>query len=51
MQSFVYERPFLTSNMFVLIENPIDDEPYIQLKAYGPKVKLQKDMTLRDLES
>lgn len=49
-QSFTHERPFLTSNKFVLIQNPMDSDPFIQLKANGKQVHLQKDMDLWSLE-
>ena len=41
----------MTSNKFLLIQNPIDTTPYIQMKPRGDKIKLEKDLTLRDLES
>ena len=50
MCSFEESRPFLTSNKFLLIQNPIDSMPYIQLQARGPQIKLQRDLTLGDLE-
>jgi hypothetical protein len=35
----------------VLIENPIVGYPFIQLDYKSPKINLEKDMTLKDLEN
>ena len=49
-QSFTYARPFLTSNKFVLIENPMDKNPYLKLRPNGKHIPLDKEMSLTELE-
>ena len=50
ISSFTWDRPFLTTNRFLLVQNPIDEHPYIQLREGGPKLTMLQDMTLKDLE-
>lgn len=50
VNGFTWEKPFLTSNCFVLIENPIDEVPYIRLNPKSAKIHLERDLTLKDLE-
>jgi len=40
----------LTSNRFVLIQNPLDQLPYIQLNAKSKRIDLKKEMTVKELE-
>jgi hypothetical protein len=51
VNGFTWEKPFLTSNCFVLIENPIDEVPYIRLNPKSAKIHLERDLTLKDLEN
>lgn len=44
-------KPLLTSNKFILVQNPIDSAPYIKLKFNGDKIEMKKDMTLAELEA
>ena len=41
----------MTSNRFVLIQNPIDENPYIKLKTNSKKITLDKEMTVNQLEA
>ncbi len=50
VQSFNWDKPFLTSNRFVLIKNPIDQLPFIQLNLKSKPVQLRKDITVKDVE-
>lgn len=50
ISAFTWERPFMTSNKFVLIQNPMNELPYIQLKPKSQRIHLQKDMTVKQLE-
>ena len=50
VSSYTWEKPFLTSNRFILIQNPLDQLPYIQLRAHAKPIYLEKEMTVRELE-
>jgi len=50
VQSFTWDRPFLTSNRFVLIQNPFDQLPFIKLNYNSKPIHLKKELTLRELE-
>jgi len=49
-QSYTWDRPFLTTNRFVLIQNPIDSNPYLQLSLDSKHIELKKELHLRDVE-
>lgn len=48
--SYTWDRPFLTTNRFVLIQNPIDSNPYLQLSNDSKHIELKKELHLRDIE-
>ena len=48
--SYTWDRPFLTTNRFVLIQNPIDSNPYLQLSNDSKHIELKKELHLRDVE-
>ena len=48
--SYTWDRPFLTTNRFVLLQNPIDSNPYLQLSNTSKHIELKKDQSLRDIE-
>lgn len=51
MSSYGWERPFLTTNRFVLVQNPLAELPFIQLRGSASKrIPLVKGMTVRELE-